>query len=666
MGFAALNPSYESLQQPIRLGNLDLPNRIMFTTHGPRLSQARYVQYIEERAKGGVALMGFNLGPLGIMQFPFGPGRGDPAFAADLDAVPMHPLTAEGRAYYDAQIPAYRAWADAAHRYGAKCIGQLYHSGVAQHTDIFQPMVGPSAVRDEAERHNPHPLTTDEIADLIEAYALAASRAAEAGYDGVELHGAHGYLGYQFLSPLFNRRSDRYGGSLENRLRLMHETFAAVREAAGPDFPIGVRLNGPDNVEGGLTLDDVVAASTIMAEEGAAYISISGGSYTGLRHGANLPYVAPAFVPPGPNVAAAAAVKRAVSVPVIVTGRFVEFDLPERIVAAGEADMIGMVRALIADPAAIAKAFADRGAEIIPCIGCNECHYGRAVACSTNPAAGREASMELAPAAEPKRLLVVGAGPAGLECATAAALRGHHVTLVDCRAEIGGTLVTVARTSEQSEFGRYLEYMANRLSALPVTLQLGVEADLDFVRALAPDAVVLATGAVHRVHLPSDNPNGVFGATAALADPTALGRRVAVAGGLDDHLPPLVVADFLARTGREVILLVETISPSPALEAASLVQFLDRLLRAGVIIQPMTAAASFEGGAVITRNSITGAPGRIENVESVVMLGDPAPNDALAEPIRALGIPVRLVGDALAPRRMLHATLDGARLGRTI
>ncbi len=654
------------LQQPIRLGGLDLPNRIMFTTHGPRLSQARYVRYIEERAKGGVGLMGFNLGPLGIMQFPFGPGRGDPAFAADIDSVPMHPLTPEGRAYYDAQIPFYRAWAEAAHRHGAKCIGQLYHSGAAQHTDNFQPVVAPSAVRDEYERHNPHPLAAEEIAGLIEACAISARRAAEAGYDGVELHAAHGYLGHQFLSPLFNKRTDRYGGSLENRLRFLVETVRAVRGAVGAGFPVGVRLNGPDRASGGLPLDDVVAASVCMAAEGAAYVSISGGSYAGLRGGANEPYVAPAFVAPGWNAATAAAVKRAVNVPVIVTGRFVDFDLPERIVAAGDADMIGMVRALIADPAAIVKSFAGRSAEVIPCIACNECHYGRTVACSTNPAAGREGAMELVPAHPPMRLLIVGAGPAGLECAVAAAQRGHEVILVDRRAETGGMLTILARTSQQSEFGRYLDHMARRLRSLPIALRLGVEADTDFIGLLAPDAVVLATGALHRVGLATDRPDAVFGAVGALADPSALGVRVVIVGGLDDHLPPLVVADFLARTGRSVTLLVETISPSPALESASLIQFLDRLLTAGVTIQPMTAAASFEGRAMVTRNSITGAFGRIEDIDSAVILGDPTPNDALAGSIRGLGIPVHLIGDALSPRRMLHATLDGARLGRTI
>jgi len=652
---------YPHLRQPIAIGGVALRNRIMMTTHGPRLSQARYLRYIEERARGGVALMGFNLGPLGIMQFPLGPGRSPAAYAGDLDAVPPHPLTGEGRAYYDGLIPAYRAWAEAAHRHGAKCVGQLYHAGAAQHTDIFQPTVAPSAVADEYERHNPHPLTRAEIADLIEAYALGARRAAEAGYDAIELHAAHGYLAHQFLSPLFNRRTDDYGGSLENRMRFLLETLKAVRDAVAPDLPVGVRLTGPDDAEGGLTLDEVVAAARRLAAEGAAYLSISGGSYAGLRRGANLPYVAPAFVPQGPNVPTAAAVRRAVEVPVMVAGRIVDFDFADKIVADGDADIVGMVRALIADPEAIAKSFAGRSGTVIPCIGGNECHYGRAVACAVNPAAGREAEMELVPAAPPKRILVVGAGPAGLECAAGAARRGHRVVLADRRTELGGMLIALARASEQARFGDYLAYMRRQLDALPVEWRPGVDVDADFVRTLAAEIVVLATGAAY--------PAGIAGAIdgpSALNDPARVGKRVVIAGGLDDHLPPLVLADFFARQGRAVTLLTENLAPGQALESASLHMLMKRLLDRGAAIRPTTAAVAMGRGILAVRNSLTAAPDRIEGVDTVIVADGRVPDDTLAGALDGAGIPLHIIGDALSPRRMLHATLDGARLGRVI
>ncbi|MDB5395353.1 MAG: FAD-dependent oxidoreductase [Rhodospirillales bacterium] len=638
----------------------------MFTTHGPRLSPSRYLRYLEERAKGGVGLMGFNLGPLGLMQFPFGPGRAYLAHAADLDAIPPHPLTAEGRAYYDSLIPSYRIWADTIHAHGAKCVGQLYHAGAAQHSDNFQPTVAPSAVADEYERHNPHPLTGDEIADLVQAYALCAGRAIAAGYDGIELHAAHGYLPHQFLSPLFNRRTDAYGGPLENRMRFLVEIFRAVRTMVGHGFLVGVRLTTPDDADGGLTLDDIIGVSRRLQAEGAGYVSFSGGSYAGLRGGANLPYVAPAFIAQGPNLGVSAAVKRAVNIPVIVAGRMADFDLAEKAIAEGQTDLVGMVRALIADPRAIVKSFAGHGASVIPCIGGNECHYGRAVACATNPAAGREAEMEIVPAAEPKRVLVVGGGPAGLECAAAAAERGHHVVVVDRRLALGGLLISVAEASQQADHGKYLDYMRRRIGGLAIELRLGTEADTALIGNIGPDAIVLATGAAYRSRVACETSGHVIDAAQALAEPSAVGLHVVIDGGLDDHLPPLILADFFARAGRTVTLLTENISPAPALEVASLVILMKRLLEKDVAIQSTTAAVALHGDQLTIRNSLTHRPGRIAGVNTVVTLGPRIPNDGLAEILKPLGIPVHIIGDALSPRRMLHSTLDGARLGRSL
>ncbi len=654
---------FPHLQQPIQLGALTIPNRIMLTTHGPRLSQPRYLRYIEERAKGGVGLMGFNLGPLGLMQMPLGPGRGNAAGMADLDTVPPHPLTAEGKAYYDGLIPGYRAWAEAAHAHGAKCIGQLYHPGAAQHTDTFQPTIAPSPVADAYERHNPHALTVGEIADLIQVYALCARRAVQAGYDGVELHAAHGYLPQQFLSAATNLRTDAYGGGLENRMRFLLEIYRAVRDAVGADYLIGIRIAAPEPVENGLSIDDLIATCRRLAALGIGYAGISGGSYAGLRGPEDLPYVAPAFIAQGPNVPAAAAIKRALDIPVIVSGRIADFDIAERIVASGEADMVGMVRALIADPHAVAKSFAGKADTVIPCIGGNECHYGRAIACAANPAAGREAEMEIMLAATPKRILVVGAGPAGLECAAAAAERGHHVVLADRRAELGGVLALVGKASHQSDSDKYIGHMHRRVDAAGVEIRLNIEADAAWVREAQADAVVLATGAAYAAQLGG---TAVFGALRAIENPAALGAHIAVVGGLEDHLPPLILADFIARTGRQVVLLTETISPSPALEMASLVLFLRRLSKAGVTILPTTAAIGFADRTLATRNSLTGAAGSIADIDSVVMAGGRTSDNMLAETIRPLGLPIHLIGDALSPRRMLHATLDGARLGRVI
>lgn len=654
-------PSYKHLQQPIAIGPLRARNRIMMTTHGPRLSQARYVRYLEERAKGGIGLAGFNLGPMGIMQFPLGPGKPYMPNASDVDAIPPHPLTEEGRKYFDAMIPTMREQSEAVKRHGVLSIGQLYHPGSAQHTDTYQPVVGPSVVMDDYERHNPHALTVEEIADLIQTYALCAERVVKAGFDGIELHAAHGYIGQQFLSPLLNRRTDHYGGSFDNRMRFLVETMRAVRGAIKDAIPVGLRLTGPEP-EGGLTIPDIVEVARRAEAEGMAYISMSGGTYSGLFNGAHLPYVAPAFIAPGPNVPVSAAVKQAVKVPVMVTGRIADMDFAEKIVADGKADIIGMVRGLIADPRLIEKAFAGKGERAIPCIACNDCHYGRPVTCAVNAATGREASMEPRMTTESKRILVVGAGPAGMECAAAAARRGHHVTLVDRNKELGGMLALLGRTSEQAKFGDYTAYMKRTLADLPVEIALGKAVDAKYVEWLKPDTVVIATGASYLPMLSYGS--GAVDAVAALTSPAGLGKRVAVSAGKDDHLPALIVADYLARNGHTVALLCEVAAPGQAVEPASLNLLLKRLSERGVAMRPLTAAVRLEGRTLRVRNSLTRAESEMADVDSLVVIDGRQPVDGLAVQLKGLVKDIHVIGDALSPRRMLHATLDGARLGR--
>jgi 2,4-dienoyl-CoA reductase-like NADH-dependent reductase (Old Yellow Enzyme family) len=629
----------------------------MMTTHGPRLPQARYLRYLEARARGGIGLAGFNLGPLGVMQFPFGPGRAGPD-AQDLDGVPPHPLTVKGRAYYDAMIPTARAWAEAVAAHGVIPVAQLYHPGAAQHSDSFQPVVAASAVADPYERRTPHALSGREIADLTEAFALGARRAAQAGYPLVELHAAHGYLPQQFLSPLTNRRTDGYGGDFAGRARFLLELLAAVRGASGG--PVGVRLTGPEGA-GGLDLDDVVQTARALEAAGAAYVSLSGGTYAGLgRAGLERAYVASALEPPAPNRAAAAAVKRAVAIPVIVAGSIASLDLAESILGAGDADGVGMVRALMAEPELLAKGRAGRSAAIRPCIGGNECHYGRPVACAVNPAAGREAALEPASVVSVRRILVVGAGPAGIECALAAAGRGHEVTLVEQGDRIGGFLAVLARASQQARFGDYLAYAGAALAASEVRLQLAVRADAELVGAVGPDALVLACGAAWRAS------TGRLDAATALAQPERVGPRVAVVGGLDDHLPPLIVADRLARLGRHVTLLTEAPMAGQAVEAGSLFPLLRRLRLAEVEIRPLTAAGALEAGRLALTHVLTGEADILAGIDTVIDVDGRQPADDLAEALRSLVPELHVIGDALSPRRMLHATLDGARLGATV
>ncbi|MBV8085967.1 MAG: FAD-dependent oxidoreductase [Chloroflexi bacterium] len=675
----------EVLFRPIDLGGLRVKNRLMMTTHGPRLSRERYQRYLAERTYGdSVGLVGVSAGA-GVHNFPFGPGRFVLGYQYDQDVVPMHPLTREGLAYYQQAVGPLRALADTVHENGAKIVGQVLNTGASTHSETFQPLPAPSVVQDEHRHHVPHALTMDEIGQLVEAFGHAGRRVMEGGLDGVEIHGAHGYLVHQFLSPITNRRTDAYGGSIEKRMRFLVEVFAAIRRLTAPEYPIGVRINAPETAPGGTTIEDVCAVARKLNELGAAYVNVSGGTYTGLRQGLQLPYVAPSYQPEGPNVPAAAIVREfSPSAPVIVAGRILDIDMAANIVRSGKADMVGFTRALIADPSFVRKAAAGKGEEVNRCIGCNECHYGalRPTVCSVNAWAGHEAELTHTPASPPKRVLIVGGGPAGMECARVAALRGHHVTLVEARNEIGGMLALAGRDPNRPELGGYIRYLENRLREAAVQIELGRTIEAAAIQATDADVVVLATGASDYVpDIPGSHDQRVLTAGQVLTQivppppqrerlgasshPLALGRRVAVVGGLEDHFPPLTMADMLASQGHEVVLLTELVHIGDGIEAAGLYTITSRLLEKRVDIQPMTALVAIEpDGTLKVANALTRDERTIGPVDNVVLACGGRPRDELAGQLA--GKDVRLIGDVLSPRRLVHATLDGARLGSTI
>jgi 2,4-dienoyl-CoA reductase-like NADH-dependent reductase (Old Yellow Enzyme family)/thioredoxin reductase len=652
------------LFEPVTLGGLALRNRVVMTTHGPRLSQPRYLRYLRERSQD-VALVGLSAS-LGVYGFAVGPGSFDAGHAGEYDGVPPHPLSSAGMAYYDTLIGPLAEQAATVHACGARAVGQLYHLGASQHEETTQPVIAPSDVVDEFRRHSPHTLTATEIADLVAAFGHAARRIVRAGLDAVEVHAAHGYLVQQFLSPLTNTRTDAYGGQLGNRLRFLSEIIEAVRELAG-DVPVGVRLTGSEHVDGGLTVDDTCAVARHLAGLGVAFINVSGGNYSGLRQGVTQAYVAPAYLPEGVNAGNARRVRQSVDIPVIVAGRFTDLRLAARVVAEGGADLIGLTRALIADPRIVAKSRSGRFDEITPCVGGNECHYARQVTCAVNPAAGREDELEVRPARSPVRVLIVGGGPAGMECARVAAIRGHQVTLVDDHAELGGTIAVIARDPNRSEFSRYVAAMAGRLPELGVRIELGRRVTAEDVLRRRADAVVVATGSTERVpDVAGAGSRAVVTALQVLRGEASVGRHVVVVGGLDDHLPPLTVSDHLADSGRVVTLLTETDGVGVAIEPAARFLLIRRLLDKGVTLERLTALAAVRAGCVEVRNTFTNQRRLIEGVDTVVLACGRRPRRDLADKLQGRVPAIHVIGDSLAPRRMVNATLDGARAGVAI
>ena len=652
------------LFEPVTVGGLALRNRLVMTTHGPRVPQPRYLRYLHERSQD-VALVGLSAS-LGVYGFPVGPGSFDPDRMGLFDAVPPHPLSSEGMAYYDGLIAPLAEQAATVHVSGARTMGQLYHLGASQHEETTQPVIAPSEVQDEFRRHSPHVLTANEIADLVTAFGHGARRIVEAGLDAVELHAGHGYLIQQFLSPLTNTRTDAYGGPLGNRLRFVSEIIESVRQLAG-DVPVGVRLTGTEHVKGGLTVEDTSAVARHLEGLGVAFISVTGGNYAGLRQGVTQAYVAPAYVAQGVNAECAGRIRQCVDVPVIVAGRFTDLRLAARVVAEGGADLIGLTRALIADPQFVAKSRAGRFDEITPCVGGNECHYARQVTCAVNAAAGREDELEIRPARSTAEVLIVGGGPAGMECARVAAARGHRVTLVDDQAELGGTIAAIARDPNRAEFSGYLAAMAGRLARLGVRVELGRRIGADDALRRRPDVVVVATGSVERVpSVPGASSAAVVTALQVLRGERSVGDRVVVVGGLDDHLPPLTVSDHLAGTGRQVTLLTETDGVGVAIEPAARFLLIRRLLDKGVTLERLTALSAVGDGSVDVRNTFSNERRQITGVDTVVLACGRRPRRDLADELAGRVPVIHVIGDSLAPRRMVNATLDGARLGVAI
>jgi 2,4-dienoyl-CoA reductase-like NADH-dependent reductase (Old Yellow Enzyme family)/thioredoxin reductase len=659
---------FPRLFSPLQIGNFTVRNRLVNTTHGTALGEARDLRYLQERARGGVGFMGLH-GSDGIFGYAVGPG-GHSA-TPDWDGKAPSPVTDEGVAFYDNRvIPYLRKRADVIHAEGAACYAQMYHLGAAPHAQRMYPALAPSAVADPYDSLMPHPLTTGQIEELIFAFAHGVRRIKEAGLDAAEIHGAHGYLVHEFFSPYFNRRTDQWGGSRENRVRFVLTIIAEARKLVGPDFPIGIRvgLDG-DGHHNGLTVDELAEIGALLSDH-VAYISVSGGSYSGFGDGFETAYVSPWYKEPGFNVPMAAAMKRKVTCPVIVTGRIADLSIAEGILADGAADMIGMVRALVADPELPRKALEGRAGAVRMCLGLSECHYigphRVPMTCAVNAAAAREAEMDIVPAESPKTVLVVGAGPGGLEAARVAALRGHKVFLCDRERVIGGTVRILAMDPNRRNLRDHAVFFENELRKLDVEMLLGHEVTADVVVEFAPDAVVIATGGLPLIpDVPGIGQANVVTGLDVLRGIATVGPRAIVVGGLDRHIAAPTVAEFLVDKGSTVEYISEHLDFAHGAEDGTRLPLMHRMLNKGVTFSALHRLERMEGDTAVLLNTFTRAERRVDGVTVVLACGL-VPDDGLERELRGKVATVHVVGDSLAPRRIMHATVEGARAGQAI
>ncbi|MFI9024328.1 mycofactocin system FadH/OYE family oxidoreductase 2 [Streptomyces sp. NPDC053560] len=655
---------YRHLFSPLRIGPLEVANRAVFSAHLTNyaedgLPSAQHAAYYAARAAGGTGL---------VITEEHSTHPGD---------WPYEKLI---HGFRPEVVPGYRRITEAVHAHGVPVLAQLNHNG-GQASGMYSrlPVWAPSAVPDPLFREVPKAVTPAEIDEIVAGYATVAQHCAEGGFDGVELQCSHSSIVRSFLSPATNRRTDGYGGTLERRARLLLRIIDAVREAIGPGRALGVRLCGDELIEGGITLDEGVETARLVEATGAVdYLNTSIGVATSTLYMIE----ASMAVPPGYGLFIPNAIRRAVRLPVVGVGRIKDPVQAERALAEGHCDLVGMVRGQIADPELLAKARSGHAAHIRTCMSCNQECVGRMgqnrwLGCVENPHAGREAetsprSTALPSPRRPRRLLVVGGGPAGLQAAATAARRGLRVTLYERGAATGGQVAVAAGAPHRAEFLDVVRNLLAECRRLGVEIRTGTEAEAEQLRAEAPDAVVLACGArPQRPHWAGALPRvvDVRDVLEGRAEPSG---EVLVVDELGFH-QATSVAELLADRGCRVRVCTPGMVVGQDLGSTlDLETFTVRAHAKGIGLATdrvvLSAAPEPEGGDGVLLDVLTHTTGETvqERWDWVVCAVHQAPEDELWHALKGAPFPVERAGDCLTPRRAHAAVIEGHRAGAAL
>ncbi|MFC5995762.1 FAD-dependent oxidoreductase [Pseudonocardia hispaniensis] len=661
---------YPNLFSPLDIGPVRVRNRIMQSTHTKGYGKdgtdsQRTIDYYVERARGGAGLL-------------------------FTDAHLVHPTSTVGMTrktwgFLPRSRDFDRRLTSAIKEHGAAVFTQLVHNGLnasADAADDLRVTWGPSAVKSPMYVETPKAMELEDIAEVVEWWGRTAEYCRDGGFDGVEIHVGHGYLLHQFWSPIYNRRTDDYGGSWPNRTRLTREVLAEVRRRTGRDWAVGVRLTATDYLPGGISVEDAARfAAELEADGDIDFVNVTAGDYFdfSLQN-------SPSDIPDGYNVELTATIKAAVTrLPVFVVGGIKNPAHAERILTDGKADMIAMTRAILADPELPNKAASGREDEITHCIRANQGCMSRLLkgfpaGCTVNPAAGREGRLgaaTLSPAPRPTRWLVVGGGPAGLRAATGLARRGHDVTLCERDERLGGQVNLIVTTPGRDSFAwiaRDLEAQARRAA---VTIRLDQEVTPEYVRAGGYQNVLVATGAAPSrtgyspanpaaAALPGADQAHVVTVWDVLLGTRPIGPRVLV---LDDEGTRYAagVAEVLLDQGRQV----ELVTPFPSLLPATMLTIdmsplYQRLLRKGLDYRLNSWALEVGPRSVRLINLYTGAREVADGIDTVVLATGRQADDALYLALKGQVPNLHRIGDCVAPRKVDHAIYEGELAGREL
>ena len=623
------------LMSPIQVGPMTVRNRIVMPAMGTNYATtdgevtAQLVEFYRARARGGVGLitLGFSyVHPL---------GRVLPRMLACHD---------------DRIIPGLRWFADAMHAEGARVSLQLCHGGRRSSSKVIGAQTVAASPIPPLGGEVPREITREQIAEVVECFGRAAARARQAGFDGVELHMAHGFLLSGFLSPHSNKRTDEYGGSLENRARFPLAVLRRVKEEVGKELAVTIKMNGSDFVEGGITLDEAKETARIFEQGGVDAITVSAATDSTLYMS-----IQPAVFPRGCLVPLAQGVKSVVRVPVVAVGRINDPELAEAILADGKADLVAMGRSLICDPELPRKVEEGRSEDIRPCIACNVAcseggQRGGVMSCISNAQVGREGTARIAPAERSRRLLVVGGGPAGMEAARVAALRGHKVTLCEKSARLGGLLNAGSVPPYKYELPHLVHYFTRQLEKLGVEVQTGREVDAKALEELAPDVIVVATGG-QATALPTNAQRGfAVSAADALTGEATVGRRVAVVGASSTGCE---TAEYLAEKGHAVTVLEMLDDYATDLRPEIKRLLGERLAKLGVQMLLGCKVVAVRQGEVVYERA--GRQGRVEGVDNVLFAMGYRRDQGLFEAAKARGLEAHAVGDCTKPGNIFDA-----------